>query len=715
MNDRYINRELSWLEFNQRVLNEAHDEQNPLLERLKFLAITSSNLDEFFRVRFGGLQILAQHGSTRRDPSGMTPEQQVHAISQRARQMVNDQYSCFLGSVKPALSTAGIQRLTKDNLEQSQYDYLNESFLDEAVSVLTPIAVGEGHSWPHLENFAINLCVRIAVDEQQPRTLPMEQEEEEGQRTERFVIIPIGEALPRLLRLPAEGLYRYILVEDAISMFAERFFPSQDVLECVPFRVTRNADMSVSEDGAADLLEGMRKVLDAREASPCIRLEISASTEDVTRDFLMTQLKIGTHQVFDCDGPLELSAYFRLAEISGFEHLQYEPWPPQASPEIDPSESMFDTLMRRDVMLSHPYESFDPVVRLLEEASDDPDVLSIKQTLYRTSRKSPIVAALARAAGNGKNVTALVELKARFDEARNIGWARQLERAGVHVIYGVKGLKTHAKLCVIVRREPQGIQRYLHFGTGNYNESTARLYSDISLMTTDEDLGRDAISFFNAVCGYSQPQAMRKLEAAPIGLRERLLELIEIEKQQVQNGQKGLIQAKVNSLVDPTLIDALYDASQAGVRVELNVRGICCLRPGIKGLSENIRVISIVDRFLEHARICYFYHGGDPRLFISSADWMPRNLDKRLELLVPVEDPQHQQSLIANLATYFSDNVKARVLQSDGSYEKIVADRGKRAHRSQADLYQAACEAMLRAKRTQLTAFEPHRGHGVDE
>lgn len=721
MSDRYINRELSWLEFNQRVLNEARDERIPLLERLKFLAIASSNLDEFFMVRFGGLQILAEQNSQSRDPAGLTPGEQVQAISDRAARMVAEQYACFENEIEPGLAIEGIRRVPAADLEQQQLQMLGSTLLEEATSVLAPIAVGDEFPWPHLGNLELNLCVRLEVGKNGAGSLAPYSSTPAGNETkddsneaanepqERYAIIPISRAINRINHLPADGSYLYVLCEDALASLIDDFFPGQQVLEVVPFRITRNADMSVREDSASDLLSGMTAVLDARIESPCVRLEIAATASDATRSFLMNKLSIRAHQVFSITGPLDLSTFFRMADAQGFEHLRYEKWQPQQSPEIDTSKPLFETIADHDVMLTHPYQSFDPVVRLIEQAANDPDVLAIKQTLYRTSRNSPIVAALKRGAENGKNVTALVELKARFDEERNIGWARHLELGGVHVIYGVRGLKCHAKICVIVRREPTGIVRYIHYGTGNYNEATASIYSDVSLMTCDEDLGHDAISFFNSVCGYSEPQDLRKLEAAPIGLRDRLLDLIKIEKQHVQVGHAGHIQAKVNSLVDPILIEALYEASQAGVKIELNVRGICCLRPGVPGLSENIRVVSIVDRFLEHARIVHFHHGGDPRVFISSADWMPRNLDRRLELLVPIESPQHQRRLIKDLGRYFADNSKSWELQSDGSYKRLKPGKGKQRHAAQHELYLDAEEAAARAERTQLTTFEPHR------
>jgi polyphosphate kinase len=442
-------------------------------------------------------------------------------------------------------------------------------------------------------------------------------------------------------------------------------------------------------------------------------LEVPADASDTTCRFLQCCLDVPDGILTKTPGPLDLAAFMRLSELPGFDNLKNESWPPKPSPNVDLRSTMFEVIARRDVLLHHPYESFEPVVRLIEEAADDPDVLAIKQTLYRTSRNSPVVAALCRAAEKGKRVTALVELKARFDEERNIEWARSLEQASVQVIYGVKGLKTHAKVCIIVRREPHGVQRYVHFGTGNYNEITARIYSDISYMTNDEELGADAISFFNAVSGYSQPQQFRKIEAAPAGLRDRLLEMIETETQRKQQGQRAYITAKMNSLVDPAIIEALYTASQAGVKIQLNVRGICCLRPGVKGLSDNITVVSVVDRFLEHSRIVYFYHGGDERVFISSADWMPRNLDRRVELLVPVDDTASRRRLISILDVYFRDNVKARVLQPDGSYTKVrMSGRRKKPVSSQQVFYDEACDALKRAEQSRRTTFEPYRAHG---
>jgi polyphosphate kinase len=688
---KYVNRELSWLEFNQRVLEEALDAEVPLLERVKFLAITASNLDEFFRVRVGGLELATAHGTGRADPSGMTPRQQLAAVRDRVRRMTGQQYGCYLEELEPQLTSIGIRRIRPDDLTKTQKRLARQVFENEIYSILTPMAVTSAEDFPLLPNQMLSVCLRLsAVDGA-----------DDGAR---FAVLPLGPAVPRFISLPADNGYSYLLLEDLASMFAERFFVGESIAECVPFRITRNADISLREDAASDLLEGMREVLDERRHADCVRLEIDRAASPMMLAFLGRALGVDPANAFSLPGPLDLSAWFSLTDRPGFDHLKYEPWPPQQSPATPPGRSLFEVVAQQDVLLYHPYESFEPVLRLVEEAASDPEVLAIKQILYRTSRDSPIVAALQRAAENGKHVTVVVELKARFDEARNIAWAQRLEQAGAQVIYGVKGLKTHAKACLIVRREPHGIQRYVHFGTGNYNEVTARVYSDASLFTADADLGADVVAFFNAVSGYSQPQTYRKLEAAPIGLRDRLLELIRTETDRARDGQPARIVAKVNALLDTQLIDALYEASQAGVQVRLNVRGICCLRPGVPGLSENIEVVSIVDRFLEHARVLYFHHGGDERVFLSSADWMPRNLDRRIELLVPIEDAQCRQRLTRILETYFADTVKARRLLADGTHERIAGGD----IRAQARLFDDVRAAVMQAEQRGATVFEPH-------
>lgn len=693
---RYLNRELSWLEFNQRVLDEAHDTSIPLLERLKFLAITSSNLDEFFMVRVGGLHLLQASGNVRPDASGMTPKDTLNAISLRAHQMMVEQYQCLLTEIEPPLAEAGFQRAIPHELTDSQRRIVAHVFNDEIYPVLTPMAVTPEMDFPYLMNHTLNLAVRLAPAD------PVESEQD------RFAIIPFGRTEFRFITLPSEGGYQYLPMEDAVCLFIERYFPGEHVLESIPFRVTKNADVSLHDEFASDLLHEMEDMLDQRKQGACVRLEVAETVSVETLEFLERGLEVRDENVYRIPGPLDLTAFMRLTEISGFEAQKDKSWPPQPSPDVNPRISMFENITNQDILLCHPYESFEPVVRLIEEAAVDPDVLAIKQILYRTSKNSPIVAALMEAAKQGKHVTAIVELKARFDEARNIEWAKNLEHAGVQVIYGVKGLKTHAKICCIIRREPNGIQRYLHFGTGNYNDATAKIYSDISYFTCDEVLASDAINFFNSITGYSLPQKFQKLEAAPISLRDKILDLIHHETERKKQGQKARIIAKVNSLVDPEIIEALYEASEAGVKIKLNIRGICCLRPGVTKLSKNIEVVSIIDRFLEHARIFYFYHGGDERVLISSADWMPRNLDRRVELLIPIEEKNSHRKVVKILNSYFEDNAKARVLNNKGNYERLTPGKGKKLVRCQKSLYDAAVTAIKQAEKAGRTIFEPH-------
>jgi polyphosphate kinase len=693
---RYINRELSWLEFNQRVLDESADASIPLLERLKFLAISASNLDEFFRVRVGGLQLLVDQGNTKPDSSGMTPEEQLAAIHDRVQRMTGEQHRIY-AELETQLAGHGFKRLRIDELSKAQRSVLERVFDEEIFPVLSPMAVTSDKDFPLLSTGLLCLCVRL-----NPRP------DAAADAPPRFAIIPCGPGVSRFISLPSEANQAFVLLEDVLRLLAGRYFLGEEIAESVPFRLTRNADAELREDSASDLLEEMENVLVERKIGGCVRMEISEQCTPDLENFLKRVLHLAEHDVIRQPGPLELSAFFRLTDRPAADVLKYEAWPPQPSPVITTGAAMFDVIAAGDVLLYHPYESFEPVVRLIQEAANDPDVLAIKQTLYRTARDSQIVEALITAAERGKHVTAIVELKARFDEARNIEWAKQLEQVGAQVLYGVKGLKTHAKCCLIVRREPQGIVRYLHFGTGNYNEGTSRIYSDVSLLTCDRDLGNDAAAFFNSITGYSQPQKFRKIEAAPIGLRDKLLEMIRAEIEFKQQGRPARMTLKLNALVDPALIDALYEASQAGVDIRLNVRGICCLRPGVKKLSENIEVVSIIDRFLEHARILYFHHGGDHRVFISSADWMPRNLDRRVELLVPVIDPTCRDRLIQILEAYFDDNVKSRKLLSDGSHRRLLP--GKREPvRAQQRLYEEARHATKVAEQQLRTTFEPHR------
>lgn len=686
---RFFNRELSWLAFNERVLEEAENETSPLLERLKFLAITASNLDEFFMVRVGGLQMLAASSPRRKDPAGLLPKQQLEAVGKRTHAFSVRQQRCFQ-TLEQSLNAAGIRRLKAGELSLEQKNYAEQFFENEIFPVVTPLAIAGRGKFPPLINRMLHLAVVLA-----PET---------GRRTARRALLPLGH-LNRLVRLPAEGTYDFMLLEDLVTLFLHRFFIGQTVKECAPFRITRNADLSVREDLAYDLLSGMEDVLSARRHGEYVRLEVQTCS-DALAGTLSRAFQIDPVHTYSAQEPLALNDFMALSGLAGRDDLRWAEQAPQSVPGIDPKQSFFETIRRGDLLLGHPYESFDPVLRFVNEAADDPDVIAIKQILYRTSKNSPVVAALCRAAENGKYVTVIVELKARFDEERNINWAKALENAGVQVIYGIRNLKTHAKLCSVVRREHGFIRRYTHFGTGNYNEATAKLYTDISFFTAGEEYGTDASAFFNAITGYSNPPDYRKISPAPTHLRGKILELIEGETVRCREGGKGRIMAKFNSLADPEIIEALYRASQAGVKIELNVRGICCLRPGLPGLSENIRVVSIVGRFLEHSRIFYFSHGGDEKVFISSADWMPRNLDRRIELLVPVEGAAEKRRLIHYLKTCLNDTVKGRVCLPDGTYAQAEA---KKKINSQEKLYSEACERLRDARRLAQTVFQPHR------
>ncbi len=691
--DQYINRELSWLEFNRRVLEEARDPEVPLLERLKFLAITASNLDEFFMVRVGGLEMLCEQNANRPDESGRAPRRLLAELGRHVRAFTARQYET-LEEINAALAEEGIQRARMNRLTGDHLVHLSGLFDQEVFPLLTPRAVEADGEFPAVAGLSLHLAVRVRTGAHAPA---------------RWAVVEIPRSIPRFFTLPGEKGYTYLLAEDLVALHLERLFPGCEILECAAFRITRNADMSVVEDLAADLAERMQAVLVARRRSRVVRLELETPASAELREWLQTSLNLSDSHIQRTPGPPMLSGWMSLADTAGHEHLRYETWPPQPSPAVRPQESMFENLARGDVMLYHPYESYDPVVRFVQEAAADPDVLAIKQVLYRCGRQSPIVEALARAVAAGKLVTVIVELKARFDEARNIDWARALEDAGAQVIYGIRGLKTHAKVCLVVRREPGGLRRYVHFGTGNYNEQTARVYSDISLMSAHPDYGADASQFFNTITGVAQPAPYRRIEAAPLGLRPRLLELVASETARARQGQRARIVAKMNSCSDPGMIAALYDASRAGVRVDLLVRGICGLRPGVRGLSENIRVLSVVDRFLEHARIFTFLQGGAHRTFISSADWMQRNLDKRIELMAEVTDPACQKRLHAILETHLRDNVKARQLRGDGSYVRLHPPRKSKGFRSQQELFQSARRAARQAANPRAMQFIPHR------
>lgn len=690
----FINRELSWLEFNQRVLNEALRGDLPLLERVKFLAITASNLDEFFQVRVGSLMLLRRSGRKSADPSGLTPSQQLAAIRRRVQRMVDDQYLLFNKVLCGALHEAGIRLLDFKSLTAAQENQLAATFHDAISPLLTPLAVIEGEDPPLVP--ALQLIVACRVADADTGAI-------------RHVLIPIPESLGR--RVPVSGVTEgldFVLIEDLVARHAGELFPGEEVEATACFRVTRNGDIAVQEEDASDLADEMEDVLAARKLSDTVRLELPASLPRDLAKVIKDVCHAGPDQTHRIAGPLALSGFMDLAFTPGFDHLRFEDWPAQASPDLAPGESIFDAVGRRDLMLHHPYESFEPVLRLVEEAADDPQVVSIKQVLYRTARQSRIIDALIRAAENGKNVTVLVELKARFDEARNLLRAEELQRAGAQIVYGVKGLKTHAKICLVVRREDGRLRRYVHLGTGNYNEATARLYTDISLLTCRPEYGADASLFFNAVTGRSKLLRFQRLAPAPTAMKPRLLDLIASEAERARQGEPARILAKVNSLQDPDIIAALYEASKAGVEIQLNVRGICCLKTGDAKHSKNIRVVSVIDRFLEHARVFYFHQGGDPGIFIASADWMGRNLDRRVELMIPIEDSRARRRILRLLEAFFQDNTQASLILPDGSSERLQPAAGEKKFRAQEHFFKEARRAAKAREHERAMTFEPH-------
>lgn len=690
----YLNRELSWIEFNQRVLNEALRDDLPLLERIKFLAISASNLDEFFQVRIGGLMVMRRSGLKKADPSGLTPARNLAALRQRVLRMTEDQYTLFNDTLVPALEKAGIQMRHPHDLSIEQAAQAAATFDDQIYPLLTPLAVADGESPPVVPALQIIVACRLLDPETQ---------------TTRHTLIPIPDTLGR--RVPVireDGCHAFLLIEDLVATHAARFFPEETVVATTAFRVTRNGDIAVQEEDAIDLAGEMEDVLTARRFADTVRLELRA---DAPRDLARTIQAVtaaGAQEIYRVDGPPGLAAFMELAFLADFDHLRDADWPGQNSPAIAPGASMFETIASGDVLLFHPYESFEPVLNLIEEAANDPDVVAIKQVLYRTARKSRIIDALITAAENGKHVTALVELKARFDEARNLDRADELQRAGAQIVYGVKGLKTHAKICMIVRRESGHLRRYVHLGTGNYNETTSRLYTDVSYLTCKPEYGNDASLFFNAVSGRSKLLRFQRLVPAPTAMKPRLLDLITGEAERAKQGLPARIIAKVNSLQDPDIIHALYEASRAGVEIKLNVRGICCLKPGDPKYSKNIEVISVIDRFLEHARIFYFHHGGDSEVYIASADWMTRNLEKRVELMIPIEETQQKRRLVRLLEAFFQDNIQASRLLPDGSSQRIVRLKGQKAFRAQEQFYQQARTAAKAREHERAMTFEPH-------
>ena len=686
----FFNRELSWLEFNQRVLDEARDPSVPLLERLKFLTIVRSNLEEFFMVRVAGL--LEQHaeGVTETPPDGMTPSEQLDATARRVADMIDEISETFLGHILPLLSDEGVSLLRPADLDAESQARLRRYFQEQVFPILTPLALDPGHPFPHVPNKRLHLIVMLAGEEDAEPA---------------FAVVQVPAVLPRLIRVDDpektddDGATTYVLLDDVIADNAGELFRGFQRRGAWAFRVIRNHDLSIDEEEAEDLLETIREEVRRRDRGNSVVLEVSSRCAPEAVAVLQEALEVDSRLVFPVEAPLALPDLGDLARpLRGRAELQDVPFTPAASPAFPEEADPFDVIRQSDVLLHHPYESFDPVVALLERAASDPDVLAIKQTLYRTSGDSPVVKALMRAAENGKQVAALVEIKARFDEENNIHWARRLEEAGVHVVYGLVGLKTHCKVMLIVRREGGQLRRYVHLGTGNYNPKTAKLYTDLSLFTSRADFGHDATALFNLLTSCTPPREWRRFIVAPLGLHESVLGMIEREAAYARAGKPARIIAKMNSLQDVDVIQALYRASQAGVRIDLIVRGICCLRPGIPGISENIRVRSIVDRFLEHTRIFYFEAGGRRLVFGASADWMPRNFHRRVEVMFPVDDEGLRRRVIDEiLATALEDDVKARELLSDGTYRALAPDREESAVRCQQRLLEIAADAAREA------------------
>ena len=702
----YTNREMSWLLFNKRVLSEARDKNLPLFERLKFLSITASNLDEFFMVRIGSLVDMVNAKYTKKDIAGLTPAQQLAALAVQTHEFSALQYSTYNRMLLPQLKQEGLAFVGRhEQLDEAQCRFVDRYFEENVYPVLTPMAVDSSRPFPLIRNKTLNIGSLLKKKGQKDADVE-------------FATVQVPGVLPRVVEIPAregqEGK-TVILLEEIIERNIRKLFLNYDVLCAHPFRITRNADLAIDEDEVEDLLLEIEKQIKKRTWGQAIRLEVEEGMDKKLLRLLKKELNVGEEDVFCIDGPLDLTFLMKVYGMEGFDHLKVEKYTPQPVPEFEGEDSVFDVIRRKDVLLHHPYQTFTPVVDFIRQASKDPDVLAIKQTLYRVSGNSPIIAALAQAAENGKQVSVLVELKARFDEENNIVWARKLEKAGCHVIYGLVGLKTHSKITLVVRKEEDGIRRYVHLGTGNYNDATAKLYTDVGLMTSNEAIGEDATAVFNMLSGYSEPRSWNRLSLAPLWLKDRFLYLIGREKKHALEGREGHIVAKMNSLCDRDIIVALYEASQAGVKIELIVRGICCLKVGIPGVSENITVRSIVGNFLEHARIFKFENNGKPEYYCSSADWMPRNLERRVEILFPVTDPALEKKLQHILDCQLKDTLKAHLLKPDGTYERVDR-RGKELFCAQdAFCQEAVMEGKTRERFRDTRVFIPETRAGEEK
>ncbi len=667
----YENRELSWIKFNNRVLNEARDKSIPLLERCKFVSITSSNLDEFFMVRVASLKDVVHAGYKKRDIAGMTAGEQLEAINAATRELVEMQYNTYNRSLLPLLKEQDIEIIhAHEDLNQKQAEFVDKYFMDNVYPVLTPMAVDASRPFPLIRNKTLNIAALIRRKQED---LP-----DHGRKEIEFSTVQVPSVLPRFVEIPSkkEDGRTFILLEQMIERNISKLFLNCKVVCAYPYRIMRNADLPIDEDEAEDLLKEIQKQLKMRQWGEVIRLEIEDKMDEKLLSILKRELNISEEDVYKINGPIDLTFLMKLYGLEGCDSLRYEKHVPQRVKEIEPGEDIFSAIRNGDILMHHPYQSFDPVVEFIRQAAKDPDVLAIKQTLYRVSGNSPIIASLAQAAENGKQVSVLVELKARFDEEHNIVWAKKLEQAGCHVIYGLVGLKTHSKIALVVRREDDGIRRYVHLGTGNYNDSTAKLYTDCGIFTCSEAIGEDATAVFNMLSGYSEPLSWNRLVVAPIWLRKKFLKLIERETKNAREGKEAKIIAKMNSLCDKEIIAALYEASAAGVQIDLIVRGICCLRVGVRKVGEEVRVGCIVGSFLEDSRIFYFFNDGIPEIYMGSADWMPRNLDRRVEIIFPVENEEIKKKVFHILEVERMDNTKAHVLNSQGQYEKIDK-RGK--------------------------------------
>lgn len=682
--DYYYNRELSWLKFDERVLGEAVDESALLFERLKFLSITASNLDEFFMIRVASLKDMVNAGYKKTDIAGMTPKQQLELIDTATHKLVVKQYDIYATLLKE-LNENGIEIIGKDTkLTKKQEKYIEQYFMTNIYPVLTPMAVDSSRPFPLIRNKSLNIGAIVHKKEDPDKEIE-------------FATVQVPSVLSRIVEIPADlaritSKKYIILLEDIIERYISRLFLNYDIVSTCQFRIMRNADLTIDEDEAADLLKEIERQIKKRQWGEVIRLEINKSCDPALVAILKNELFIKEENTYYIDGPLDLTFLMKMYGLEGFDELRLAPHVPVPVKEIKDKNSIFECIKEGDILMHHPYQSFEPVVDFIKEASKDPNVLAIKQTLYRVSGNSPIIAALANAAENGKQVSVLVELKARFDEENNIVWARKLEHAGCHVIYGLVGLKTHSKITLVVRKEADGIRRYVHLGTGNYNDATAKLYTDIGLFTCKESFGEDATAVFNMLSGYSEPKVWNKLSLAPLWLKDKFLFLINREKKHAINGQKAHIIAKINSLCDRDIIKALYEASMAGVKIDLIVRGICCLKVGIPGISENITVRSIVGDFLEHSRIFYFENGGNAEVYCGSADWMPRNLERRVEILFPIEDDILKKKVYHILDRELKDNIKAHILTPDGSYIKDPVKRKKRINSQQVFVEEANSE-----------------------